>query len=143
MFLVWLSSVLRETSEDNGWRLVIIAVCRHKTDDENDSTMNITESSFYNESETYHLSCFGVFHSVFSLLSKCALAQWAGLVRNSFARPSARSCALRTHSPAPHCSLRSRAPLCTLVRSLAYPSLASSSRKEAYRLNASILYNPI
>ena len=61
-----------------------------------------------------------------------------------FTRSLARSLALHTHSPSPHCSLRSLAPLRSFVRSLAR-SLPHSGvhGKEIYidELNASISYS--
>ena len=59
------------------------------------------------------------------------------------ARPFTRSLALLTHWLAPHCSLRSRAPLRSFVRSLARSLTHSRARgKEMffYEMNASISY---
>ena len=64
------------------------------------------------------------FSVTYFLLSSCA--QWSGKNKNRdvstgpLSRPFAHSLALLIHSLAPDCLLRSRPPLCSLVRSLAH-----------------------
>ena len=83
----------------------------------------------------------------------CPQSQWNDYEINAkstgpFTHPLARSLTPHTHSLSPHCSLRSRAPLRSFVRSLARPftrSRAHGKEVFVYELNASIScsFNPL
>ena len=63
----------------------------------------------------------------------------AQLSTGPFARPLARSLAPLTHSLAPHCLLRSRAPLRSIARSITR-SRAHGKEVRVYGMNVSFMY---